>query len=75
MLLNREDNKSLLVVAFVVLLTRIPFLFAGFGSEEDAWGLILIARNINLSGIYENLCMIRCLQRCDCTFLGLCPEV
>jgi hypothetical protein len=53
MILNREDNKSLLVVAFVVLLTRIPFLFAGFGSEEDAWGLILVARNINLSGIYE----------------------
>jgi len=53
MTINREDNKSLLVVAFVVLLTRIPFLFSGYGSEEDAWGLILIARNIHLSGIYE----------------------
>src|SRR6187549_1346654 len=53
MISNRKDNSLIFVVAFVVLLTRIPFLFAGFGSEEDAWGLILVARNINLSGIYE----------------------
>lgn len=49
----QPNNKTLLLVAFVVFLTRIPFLFAGYGAEEDAWGLILVARNINLSGIYE----------------------
>src|SRR4030095_15348587 len=53
MTIHREDNSLLFVVAFVVLLTRIPFLFAGYGSEEDAWGLILTARDINLAGIYE----------------------
>lgn len=49
----QANNKTLLMVAFVVFLTRIPFIFAGYGAEEDAWGLILVARNINLSGIYE----------------------
>ncbi len=49
----QENNKTLFLVAFAVLLTRIPFIFTGYGSEEDAWGLILVARNINLSGIYE----------------------
>ncbi|MDQ3050274.1 MAG: hypothetical protein M3Q95_05260 [Bacteroidota bacterium] len=53
MVFFRDDNKSLLVVALLVFLTRIPFLVAGYGSEEDAWGLILVARNINLLGIYE----------------------
>jgi|SRR5688572_2123608 len=53
MKLNLQENRTLLIVSFLVLLTRIPFLFAGYGSEEDAWGLILTARNINLSGIYE----------------------
>ncbi len=53
MILKQDDNKFLLLVSFLVLLTRLPFLFAGYGSEEDAWGLILVARNINLLGIYE----------------------
>jgi hypothetical protein len=50
---GRDDNRIVLLVVICVLLSRIPFLFAGFGSEEYAWGLILIARQINLTGIYE----------------------
>ncbi|HMT30602.1 MAG TPA: hypothetical protein PKD91_15100, partial [Bacteroidia bacterium] len=53
MVLSQENNKSLYLVVLVILLSRIPFIFSGFGSEEDAWGLILVARNISLSGIYE----------------------
>lgn len=53
MLILKDNNKSLYLVSLVVLLTRIPFIFSGFGSEEDAWGLILTARNISLTGIYE----------------------
>jgi len=53
MILRKENNKSLVLVALVILISRIPFLFSGYGSEEDAWGLILVARNISLTGIYE----------------------
>ena len=53
MLILKDNNRSLYLVALVVLLTRIPFIFSGFGAEEDAWGLILTARNISLTGIYE----------------------
>lgn len=34
-------------------MTRLPFLFYGYGSEEDAWGLIVTARNILQTGTYE----------------------
>lgn len=53
MMLQQENNKSLLLVSLVILISRIPYLFSGYGSEEDAWGLILVARNISLTGIYE----------------------
>lgn len=53
MLAVKDDSRALLLVTGIVFLSRIPFIFAGYGSEEDAWGLILIARNISLSGIYE----------------------
>lgn len=35
------------------LMARIPFLFAGYGREEDAWGQALTAKNTWESGIYE----------------------
>lgn len=52
-MLQQENNKSLILVTLVILISRIPFLFSGYGSEEDAWGLILTARNISLTGVYE----------------------
>lgn len=35
------------------LLPRIPFLFAGYGREEDAWAQALNARIISETGVYE----------------------
>ena len=37
----------------LIALTRIPFLFFGYGSEEDAWALPLVAERIAKSGVYE----------------------
>jgi hypothetical protein len=48
-----SDRNNLLIFGVVIVLTRIPFLFDGFGSEEDAWGLIVTARNIYSTGLYE----------------------
>lgn len=41
------------LLAILILFSRIPFLSAGYGSEEDAFGMVLTARNIGVSGIYE----------------------
>lgn len=49
---NGEQQWMMLSLA-LIFISRIPFLFNGFGSEEDAWGLILVARNIDLTGVYE----------------------
>lgn len=38
---------------FFTLLSRIPFLFDGYGSEEDAWALALVADRIATTGHYE----------------------
>jgi hypothetical protein len=35
------------------LLSRVPFLFHGFGLDSDSWGVALAARTIRDNGIYE----------------------
>ena len=37
----------------LVFVSRLPFLDTGYGSEEDAWGLFLTAKNIALNSKYE----------------------
>lgn len=37
----------------IVLVSRIPFLFAGYGTDNDAWALARAARHIALTGQYE----------------------
>ena len=44
---------QLIFLSLVVFLSRLPFLFAGYGSEEDAWLLPLTAKHIALTGQYE----------------------
>lgn len=45
--------RNLILFGLFIFLTRIPFLFDGFGSEEDAWALHLVAERIGTTGIYE----------------------
>ncbi len=49
----KNSPKAILLLGIVVLLSRLPFLFQGYGTEEDSWGLVINARNINASGNYE----------------------
>jgi hypothetical protein len=44
---------SPLLFTLLIALTRLPFLFFGYGSEEDAWALPLVAERIASSGVYE----------------------
>lgn len=49
----RNKATELILLCTVVLASRIPFLWAGFGAEEDSWLLALTAKNISVSGVYE----------------------
>jgi hypothetical protein len=50
---SRKYKLGVLLASLAVFVSRLPFIFDGYGSEEDAWGLILTAREISRTGIYE----------------------
>jgi hypothetical protein len=50
--LNRPSILIILAV-LVVLITRFPFLSAGYGADADAWRVANTAKNISLSGEYS----------------------
>ena len=52
-ILFKEDNGSLLVLSLVVFISRLPFLSAGYGAEEDSWGIALAAYNTHTTGVFE----------------------
>jgi hypothetical protein len=41
------------ISGLLIFLSRLPFLSAGYGSEEDAAGMVMTARHIAQSGVYE----------------------
>jgi len=49
----RTFHQRLTLLAVLILASRIPFLFDGFGSEEDAWALPMVAERIAVTGVYE----------------------
>jgi hypothetical protein len=42
-----------LLLFIIVFLSRLPFLSAGYGVEEDSWGIALAAFHTHFTGIYE----------------------
>jgi hypothetical protein len=50
---KKGDQQWMILLLSLIFVSRLPFIFNGYGSEEDAWGLILVARNIDLTGVYE----------------------
>jgi hypothetical protein len=46
-------SRKNLAFAFLILLTRIPFIFTGFGTDEDSWGVALTALHIHDTFLYE----------------------
>lgn len=48
-----NKRNTIVLLFFTVVLSRIPFLFCGYGVEEDSWGIALAAFHTHLSGIYE----------------------
>src|SRR5947209_17108478 len=48
-----SDHWKYAVLFAVVLLSRLPFLNAGYGVEIDGWRVALAARHIAQNGVYE----------------------
>jgi len=48
-----KTKFAFLSLIIIVILSRIFFLNAGYGSEEDAWGVGLTAKHITATGEYE----------------------
>src|SRR6266487_4401706 len=46
-------DRGLLAVAVAVLLTRLPFLGAGYGTDNDAWSVVAASRAIARTGAYQ----------------------
>lgn len=53
MLNPTQGNWQLWLVAAVVLISRLPFLHAGYGVEEDSWGIAVAMHNTVTTGIPE----------------------
>jgi len=43
----------LVLLAVVLLLSRLPFIGAGYGSDPDAWRLVTASRSLATTGVYE----------------------
>lgn len=52
-LLKSRENLILWIFACIVLLSRLPFLDAGYGVEEDSWGIAVAAYHTQLYGVME----------------------
>ena len=48
-----KEYFSVFVMALLVLLSRLPFLDAGYGVEEDSWGIAVAAYHTQLYGVME----------------------
>lgn len=53
MLSKAKTISQSLILFCLTLVSRIPFLNAGYGAEEDSWGLALAAWQTNTAGVYE----------------------
>jgi hypothetical protein len=51
--MSKKESIFFYLILFIILLSRLPFIFDGYGSEEDAWALPLVAERIATSGQYE----------------------
>ena len=53
--MNFSDRKyfPFIILFVVVFISRLPFLSAGYGVEEDSWGIALAGFNTHTTGVYE----------------------
>lgn len=47
------NRRAFLLLLLLVLLSRLPFLFAGYGSDADAWRVAATAYRLQEEGVYR----------------------
>ena len=52
MLKSLSEKTQLLLLLFITAVTRLPFIFDGYGVEEDSWGLVVNAFQMKNAGHY-----------------------
>jgi hypothetical protein len=52
MLKSLSEKQQLLLLLVLTAITRIPFIFDGYGVEEDSWGLVVNAFEMKQTGHY-----------------------
>lgn len=52
-MIKEKNYTSLLFLFFIVFISRLPFLAAGYGAEEDSWGIARAAFHTKLTDTYE----------------------
>ena len=50
---NKNDTWQYLLLAIFVLLTRLPFIFDGYGLDGDAWSVAITANHWHTTGEYS----------------------
>ena|SRR6218665_2396141 len=53
MAFSKNKYFPFLLLFLIVFVSRLPFLAAGYGVEEDSWGIALAAFHTKMTGIYE----------------------
>lgn len=51
--LFRKEPYNYIIFALIVFLSRIPFLFTGFGMDGDSWAVAVAAKSFLNTGVYE----------------------
>ena len=47
-----SEKSQLYLLLLITALTRLPFIFDGYGTEEDSWGLVVNAFEMKKAGHY-----------------------
>jgi hypothetical protein len=50
---SARERLALSLAALAVLLTRLPWLGSGYGSDPDGYRVVMVARQIARTGVYE----------------------
>ena len=52
MLKSLSEKSQLILLVLITTISRLPFIFDGFGAEEDSWGLVVNAFQMKKAGHY-----------------------
>jgi hypothetical protein len=50
---SKKNYLPFVFLFVIVFITRLPFLYAGYGVEEDSWAIALAAFHTKCTGVYE----------------------